>query len=110
MASYIYKIVDPRTDRPFYVGKTGNPDQRFKCHNSYKKGDLGKRIQEIRSEGHRLKFIVIEKVEDYWIITERERFWIDKLNSDGENLFNVINWNMGKDSKGAYDVVFECDK
>lgn len=97
---YIYGLVDPRTGKIRYVGKSVDPAYRFQRHIRY----------ELRGESHKVHWIkqlvavgltpeltVLEEVKDsLW--QESECFWIAKLNKDG----GLTNETLGGDgqSKG----------
>lgn len=101
---YIYKIVDPETEIPFYVGKTASVQERFSAHCSNKNTPVWEKIKEILDRGLKPLFIIVEQT-DYTRVFLREYFWIDKLIKDGHTLYNK-HGNTSKD-KSKFIVRFE---
>ena len=88
----IYGLVDPRSNKLFYVGSTKNLDQRIRLY--LLGGDRGSSVRSTICQlidcGLRFKVRIIETV-DAVVRDEREGFWIAKYRSDGEPLVNRRN-------------------
>lgn len=92
---YVYQLVDPRTNLPFYVGQTtGKLASRLLEHikdscNSAKK----QVIEELQNEGLLPGIEVLETIpiSETWRqqLNEQETYWIEKLRSIGTQLTNV---------------------
>jgi hypothetical protein len=80
-AEMIYTLIDPRTNLARYVGRSCNPEARYKGH-VYKTANReltvkGKWISELRALGLRPSMTVVENVESTTEkVIERERRWI----------------------------------
>lgn len=92
MTTKIYVLKDPNTNEVRYVGKTNNPEQRFKAHNN-KARDLNthKRnwINKLREENKKPIFEIIEEVPiEIW--KQKEKEWIDYYISQNCKLVNYV--------------------
>lgn len=90
MKTYIYILVDPISNQIRYVGKSNNPEQRYKNHkNRCRDKNTHKRnwINKLRLLGKYPEIEIIDIVFinewKYW-----ERFWISYFKSIGANLTN----------------------
>jgi hypothetical protein len=92
MRIYIYKLVDPRDGKARYVGQTTKPAVRLKGHRSVRCNySTSKWRDELRVLGLSPKLEVLEETDDgNW--HEREQYWISRLRSEGEELFNIATW------------------
>jgi hypothetical protein len=96
VTTMIYVLIDPRTSRGRYVGKTIRPmANRLYIHvRDAKRGDMsyrGKWIRSLLSSGMKPKMYLLETAGDNW--AERERFWIKLLRS--KNGSQVVNATEG---------------
>jgi hypothetical protein len=100
---YIYTLVDPITGLIRYVGKSTNPDVRFRRH--LKDAGDGKRdhksnwILSLLKRGYKPIVNTIEACASNW--KEREIYWIAMLRSEGFDLTN---------SKSGGDGFEPCDE
>lgn len=92
MEHYIYALLDG-DGKPFYIGKSKNPEKRKKRH-VYDAKRLNKnlpihnKIRKILREGLGLDLDIIENVaEDK--VDEREQFWIKQYREEGHRLYNL---------------------
>lgn len=88
----IYGLVDPRTAKIRYIGKTNNPKRRLFQHI---KGRADQRITPVRSwvaslvcQGIEPGMITIEQCEEE-IWEDRERHWIKHFKDSGFEILNV---------------------
>lgn len=83
---YVYGLIDPDTDKPFYVGK-GKGNRVFEhamgAIKSSRKSDKIEKINAIRSSGRRVKHLIIRHG-----LTEDEAFKIESTLIDYTNYFN----------------------
>jgi len=91
MDIFIYALIDPRTGRPFYVGKTNNIKVRLKSHRTGRGNTrCAFYIRGIRSEGLRPEIKILETCSDLeW--EEKEREWISKMNQK----YDIVNCSDG---------------
>ncbi len=85
----IYALVDPRTDRVHYVGRTTqNPKRRAQPNlkHSHTPRKL-KWIRDLQAEGLLPKQIILEEVTS-GTIQDRELWWIEEMTRRGEPLTN----------------------
>ena len=87
----IYRLIDPRDSKPFYVGRTTDVKQRKHSHgwivrpSSHSTSQrLRTRISELASEGLKPIMAVIEETND----KSRETYWIEHLTRLGVQLLN----------------------
>jgi len=86
---YIYALVDPVTDQIRYVGMSVNPSRRLQLHVRDLRGKTHKScwIAKLKGIGQIPRMVILEECDsDTWKV--RERWWIDKLTSDGLRLTN----------------------
>lgn len=107
MKIYIYTLSDPETNEIRYVGKSGNPNKRFKTHlyNSKRiKGYIHNWIKSLLKKNQLPILSIIEECnENNW--EEREIYWIKKLREDGFDLVNIAdggNQPVAKKSQKKY--------
>lgn len=114
MPTYIYTLIDPRTNQVRYVGKSDRPERRVRDHlcdarrgvTDHKSRWLALLLREgLRPEVHILETCAVE------IWKERERYWIDYYRSrcdltnsqdggDGGNLSEEARRKMSEAKKG----------
>lgn len=78
---FIYALIDPVTDRVFYVGRSNNPGRRYIEHFNGAQSehtDKAKRIKQMINYLHWPYMIILEEC-DKANVNARERFWIDRL-------------------------------
>lgn len=97
MVTYIYALVDPRTDEIRYIGKSNNPRIRLAghiCVARTKQHHRARWIRKLLEFGLRPYAIILEKVvEGIW--QEREQWWIAKLRVEGIRLVNETDGGDG---------------
>lgn len=101
--SYIYKIAEPSTGIPFYVGQTADLKARMAQHATHKSSLAYETIQKIKERGLKAMFIIIEECalgEAY----HKEQYWIKKFRDQG-----VVLLNKERPKNKHFDIVFECE-
>jgi group I intron endonuclease len=90
--TYIYVLVDPRTNLVKYVGKTINPKMRFRTY--IKQAKSGKRnnlvinwVKSLLKENLLPKMEIIDSIEGEW--EWLEVYWISQFKTWGFNLKNM---------------------
>lgn len=89
MTTFIYGLIDPRTDELRYIGKTNNIKQRLSKHLGEKQVNNHRVawIKNLKNDNLIPDIFVIEEVKDSaWV--EAERFWISYFKFIGANLVN----------------------
>lgn len=91
MLDFVYDLIDPRDDLPFYVGITNNPNERMMQHLLRDDSNEGKvaRIKDIQAGGLTPKMHIIEVVEGRSIAHEKETYWIQQYLAKGIKLTNI---------------------
>lgn len=101
MCIVIYGLVDPRTEKIRYVGKSRNVNKRYNAHLYESKNTSTHKecwIANLLSNELAPELQIIEEVdENTW--EERERYWIDHFNIKGNNLTNLT---PGGDGSSGY--------
>lgn len=97
-ATYIYGLVDPRTEQIRYIGKTIDPKRRLYQHIRRAKRNMRsythktRWLRQLFSENVEPKMIILEEcVSSKW--EEREMHWIATL----DNLVNIASGGQGID-------------
>jgi hypothetical protein len=100
MVVYIYRLIDPRSKRTRYVGKTNNLRVRLKNHCQQKLGAVhynthcSRWIRELKDYGCRPLIEVLEETdENSWVAAEMR--WIAHYKSLGEPLTNLTDGGEG---------------
>ena len=97
--SYIYALLDPRSNEIRYVGKTINLRKRLARHCRASKRVSHKHcwIRFLQKNGVKPTMKVLEEVinDDESVWQERERFWIAKFKSEGVQLTNADTGGRG---------------
>ena len=88
----IYALINPITDKVFYIGKTNRTlCRRLSEHLNFSKKENGYKnntIKKILKEGKKPIIKLIEEVDlDNW--AEREKFYINDYRDKGYNLCNI---------------------
>jgi predicted GIY-YIG superfamily endonuclease len=91
MLYFIYELIDPRDNRPFYVGITNNPNARMMTHLAATESNTEKnaRINAIRSSGLQPTMRIIEYWDKKDKAEEREIYWITCYGKQGLPLTNM---------------------
>lgn len=84
----IYAIVN-KTNNRVYIGRSNNVSSRVSNHKHYlrKSEHNCSELQADWNNGDTITFEVVEYCPSYKI-AEREQYWLNKLNSEGANLYN----------------------
>ena len=92
MTNYIYTLSDPRTDTVRYVGRSVNPESRFKAHlrveYSNYRSQKEQWVAELSAVGLLPVMTIIDSSDDSVIIRQKEQYWINKYTAEGCNLLN----------------------
>ena len=88
--TYIYMLLDPRTDLVRYVGKTiQSPEKRLNAHmNERSNCHRVHWLQELRRVGLVPELVILEEIKGDWPWQESERYWIRYFRQQGYNLTN----------------------
>jgi len=87
--TYIYAIRDLEIDKLIYVGKSNNPQGRFRGHvGNSSNGGIQEFVEEKGKDCFCLEVLEIVEFEvsEDWV--EREKFWIKKFREEGHPLCN----------------------
>ena len=95
---FVYVLIDPRDDKPYYVGATVNPNRRLAQHiaHRFRKNTLQLRqwICDVVDAGLRPVLRVVERSHvSSWEIVETR--WISKLRENGAPLLNGARGGLG---------------
>lgn len=91
MPHVVYAIIDPRIDRIFYIGHTGNFELRKKQHLNGSHGACAVWIDRIQKGGLKPLFLILKRYNTYTQSLNGEKFWIETFKSQGVNLANKEN-------------------
>ena len=91
MTTYIYALIDPRTEQPHYVGKSKDPHARFDGHlrdaqRQVWHSPVLQWIRALLAEGVSPELVLLEDAGDDW--AEAEVRWIERLKGMGYKLTN----------------------
>lgn len=94
---YIYLLINPLNQAPFYIGMTNNMEDRIKQHIDGKDDTTKKLkvIKHIQNENMTPVVVILEKPPTRVQAKKAEKFWIETFMSRGSEL---INKEGGKDS------------
>lgn len=111
---YIYALCDPRDDRVRYIGKTDNPDRRYKAHLIEKSRTYRTNwIKSLAALGLKPKLKIIEIVS-FQSTTEweaRERYWIAYYRNIYSDLTNGSDGgDCGPDCTGKHLIKSEIGR
>lgn len=121
LGSYVYALVDPRTDKIFYVGKGAGNRVFDHCNFAIKEDDESLKlnlIREIIAEGLNVKhYILRHKLTDAEAIIV-ESVLIDLLSYPEFNneslLANIVSghhqWDRGIKSVEEIGIIYDCEK
>ena len=93
---YVYLLIDPRDNRPFYVGCTKNPRNRFDGHHSDWANRTRRRIIEIKEAGHGCKMWVVRAYNTKAEARDYEDSLIASHMANGTRLLNGTFFNILK--------------
>jgi len=98
-SSFIYGLIDPRTDEVRYIGKSIRPLERLRNHINEPKTNCHRShwIQGLKKEGLEPEIIIFESVWGEWPWQEAERFWINYGKRNGWPLTNNTDGGDGVD-------------
>lgn len=102
MTNYIYALRCPIANTVRYIGKSSNPQKRFRSHLSAAKRFAYRHhtsawIRKLLAEGLKPELVVLEEVSDCGSWQEAERSWISKAASLGWELTNSTAGGEGLD-------------
>lgn len=102
--TYIYALIDPRTDQIRYIGKCDTPNERLRAHRCDKANTHKARwIRLLRAAGLRPRMEIIEVVaQDNW--ADREKFWIAYYRAQGLRLTNITDGGDGAPGRRLTDA------
>ncbi len=87
---YVYGLVNPQTEKVFYVGSTVQPHVRLNYHCSgWSGGQVSQVAKELSDSGTRPTMKILEET-DRFSRFDKERQWIAKLSEEGHSLVNMI--------------------
>ncbi len=89
MSHCIYAIVDPRSDRIFYVGHTRNLARRRAEHLEGTDTLSGLQVRQIKENGFVPLIVKLEDCKDETAALMAEVFWIELLKGRGSQLSNA---------------------
>lgn len=77
-SSFIYGLVDPRTDQIRYIGKSIRPYERLQNHYNEPSSNCHRShwIQELKRLGLKPEVVLFEQIVGEWPWQEAERWWI----------------------------------
>ncbi len=88
MSYMVYAIIDPRSQRPFYVGETGAFDLRSRQHLEGTDQISGLVIRQIQENGFVPHFVVLEVHDNEETALRAEIVWIELMLGRGIDLLN----------------------
>ncbi len=88
MSFTVYAIIDPRSQRPFYVGETGVFDLRCRQHLDGTDQISGLVIRQIQENGFVPHFVVLEAHDNEETALRAEIVWIELMLARGIDLLN----------------------
>lgn len=94
--TFIYGLIDPRTDELRWVGKSDDPQRRMLQHMARHTGTAPRIawFRELRDRGIDPRVVILEEVATSdW--QDAERRWIDDMRDDGHQLLNAIAGGTG---------------
>jgi hypothetical protein len=91
--AFIYALKDPDSLAIRYVGKSVDPEQRYKFHLNMRGGLVGDWIDMLKKRHQQPTLCVLEKVA-IDEAEDREQWWIDHLVSEGCRLLNLMKMGL----------------
>jgi len=87
----IYGLRDPRTDEYWYVGKSINGISRAKSHINRSHNDLvNEWIDGLKSDNLIPIIDILEELDNYSLLLDKETYWINKLLKEEHPLCNIM--------------------
>ena len=93
MSFTVYAIIDPRSQRPFYVGETKAFQRRCRQHLEGTDQISGLVIRQIQENGFVPHFVVLEVHDNEETALRAEIFWIELMLGRGIDLVNSQAFN-----------------
>ena len=93
----VYELVDPRTNRSFYVGRSLNVGSRLVQHLA-EETDTKYQVKQIRRAGFFPKAYILwwsTSVGDSQLLANMEKYWIKLRISQGCDLLNSCQYTLG---------------
>ena len=91
MTHVVYAIIDPKTSRIYYVGRSGNFERRKRQHLSQRHGFAGHHTTQLTADGYFPLFFILETVRTIGQAKNAETYWIEACRSRGIALLNKEN-------------------
>jgi len=88
MTYTVYAIIDPRSQRPFYIGETKSLQRRTKQHMDGTDQISGLIVRQIKENGFVPHIVVLETHDDEETALRAEIFWIELMLARGIDLTN----------------------
>lgn len=88
MTYTVYAIIDPRSQRPFYIGETKSLQRRTKQHMDGTDQISGLIVRQIKENGFVPHIVVLETHDDEETALRAEIFWIETMLARGVDLTN----------------------
>jgi len=88
MSYVVYAIIDPRSQRPFYVGETKSLRRRTQQHLDGTDQISGLIVRQIKENGFVPHIVVLEAHDDEETALRAEIFWIETFIARGVDLTN----------------------
>ncbi|MEO0729179.1 MAG: GIY-YIG nuclease family protein [Pseudomonadota bacterium] len=88
MTYTVYAIIDPRSQRPFYIGETKSLQRRTKQHLDGTDQISGLIVRQIKENGFVPHIVVLEMHDDEETALRAEIFWIETMLARGIDLTN----------------------
>lgn len=99
----VYGLVDPRTEKVRYIGKSARGDERIKCHGrqSYLNDNTNraKWILGLKRKGLTFQIKILEECQSEAEALEKERQWISEARAMG--------WKLTNHTSGGETVTFD---
>jgi len=104
----IYGLKDPRTDEYRYVGKSINGIKRAKSHFNHSHNPMvNEWINELKLDNYLPDIIILENVNDWSELVDKEKYWTGKLINDGYDLCNILIRDSYNNIINAYNKQLE---
>ena len=88
MGFVVYGIIDPRNEKPFYIGFSGDFEKRKDQHRKGGHGAVSVRLEELMCIGLAPRFVVFEDCRREGQARRAETFWVEVFLGRGVTLFN----------------------
>lgn len=84
---YIYVLIDPRDDKPRYVGRTQYPDRRYEQHLMRTSGPTKAWVAELKQAGIVPKMVVLQEIVQFHACSAEQKT-IERYIAEGASLLN----------------------